>query len=175
MRSNESRLTVISLLYKDKEIYAYCYCSCGTFKYIRYYHVSRNKTKSCGCYRNDAIKEYGNRKQQSSLAQMNEIFNAYKSRAKRKNIEFSLTYDQFLKFTSDKCYYCGITPNQKIRQEFVTVYNGIDRIDSSKGYSIVNCVTACTFCNIAKGSMSVEDFYIRIDMIYKEKLCKGVG
>lgn len=38
------------------------------------------------------------------------------------------------------------------------VYGGIDRVDSSKGYTVDNCVSCCRECNVSKGTMSLEAF-----------------
>jgi hypothetical protein len=46
------------------------------------------------------------------------------------------------------CHYCG-TPPQKHKK---LVYTGIDRKDSSLGYTVDNCVSCCTTCNTAKGT-----------------------
>lgn len=45
--------------------------------------------------------------------------------------------------------------------------NGIDRKDSSKGYTIDNCVPCCTECNTMKSDLPLDVFYNRIDKIYK--------
>lgn len=46
------------------------------------------------------------------------------------------------------------------------VYNGIDRIDSSHGYTKDNIVTCCKICNKMKMDMSLDNF---IEQIYKIK------
>lgn len=38
------------------------------------------------------------------------------------------------------------------------IYNGIDRIDNAKGYTIENSVTCCKRCNFAKRNMSYDEF-----------------
>ena len=38
------------------------------------------------------------------------------------------------------------------------IYNGIDRIDSDKGYKIGNVVSCCKQCNYAKGKQSQPNF-----------------
>jgi hypothetical protein len=48
----------------------------------------------------------------------------------------------------------------------LTGVNGIDRLDSSLPYTPVNCVTACSTCNIAKAQMSVSDFYEWIKRVH---------
>jgi len=59
------------------------------------------------------------------------------------------------------CHFCGSAPsNTKItkncREGFR--YNGIDRTDSLRGYDRDNVVTACDFCNRAKGNKANEEF-----------------
>lgn len=44
--------------------------------------------------------------------------------------------------------------------------NGIDRVDSNKGYHIDNCVPCCTSCNYAKHKLSQKEFYDKIKKIY---------
>lgn len=43
--------------------------------------------------------------------------------------------------------------------------NGIDRIDSSKGYSIDNCVPCCTMCNRMKLDYKLSDFINHVHKI----------
>jgi hypothetical protein len=40
----------------------------------------------------------------------------------------------------------------------IYTYNGIDRLDSTKGYTADNCVPCAGNINIAKQSLSVEEF-----------------
>ena len=43
--------------------------------------------------------------------------------------------------------------------------NGIDRIDSSKGYVFDNCVPCCKHCNIMKMTMTIDEFINKIKKI----------
>ena len=93
---------------------------------------------------------------------LNRIKNAYKSNAKVRNISWELTDSEFLELVTKSCVYCGHT------QE----YNGIDRIDPNKGYTINNCVPCCGWCNTMKLDHSLEEFLQHITNIYnfqKEK------
>ena len=59
------------------------------------------------------------------------------------------------------CYYCGIIAgNTKITKNCKEgfKYNGIDRVDSSLGYTANNVVPCCGTCNIAKKDKSQEEF-----------------
>ncbi len=58
------------------------------------------------------------------------------------------------------CIYCGSEPKEKTwaRNNKVVIANGIDRLDSDKGYIKGNCVPCCEVCNRAKNEMSVRQF-----------------
>lgn len=95
-------------------------------------------------------------------SKLNRLKNVYKSNAKVRNISWDLTDFEFLELVTKSCAYCGHT------QE----YNGIDRIDSNKGYTINNCVPCCSWCNTMKLDHSLEEFLQHITNIYnfqKEK------
>ena len=75
-------------------------------------------------------------------------YDSYKKRhgAKYNNAPM-ISKETFEKLSASPCHYCGV-PGP----------NGIDRIDSSKGYEPANCVPACKHCNYVKGNLSMEDF-----------------
>ena len=78
-------------------------------------------------------------------------YSAYLYRASKKNLEFTLTKEDFAKFTNDKCYYC----NKKTTEKHT---NGIDRKNNDIGYTLENCVSCCSQCNYIKGSLTEEEF-----------------
>jgi hypothetical protein len=45
-------------------------------------------------------------------------------------------------------------------------YNGIDKIDSGKGYTVNNVVSCCKKCNFAKSNMSQGEFIKWIRKVY---------
>lgn len=94
--------------------------------------------------------------------ELNKIKRAYKSNAKARGLSWELTDEQFLELVTKDCTYCG--HSQK--------YNGIDRIDSSKGYTINNCVPCCTWCNVMKLNHSESEFLAHIRQIYNFQLEK---
>ena len=75
--------------------------------------------------------------------------------------DFALTPSDFYLLTSQPCIFCAAPPSKKVagRYKKPYVYNGIDRIDSSKGYILGNCVGCCWRHNDLKGALSFEDFY----------------
>lgn len=77
-------------------------------------------------------------------------YSRYAYDALRRNLTFELTYDNFIQIVGRSCYYCGIISED--------AYNGVDRVDNCRGYSVENCVAACKMCNYIKSSYSVDDF-----------------
>lgn len=78
-------------------------------------------------------------------------YSAYLKRAAKKDLEFTLTKEEFSKFINEKCYYCDKKTIEKHT-------NGIDRKDNDIGYTIQNCVSCCSQCNYMKGSLTKEKF-----------------
>lgn len=74
---------------------------------------------------------------------------SYKLRAKRQGSSFALPQELFADLATDNCFYCG---------RVAEPLNGIDRVDSARGYEQDNCVTACAMCNRAKNATSREAF-----------------
>lgn len=83
-----------------------------------------------------------------------------------------------------KCYYCGAEPsNDNIWAKSAkriskkgedNRFNGIDRIDSSKGYYKENCVSCCTKCNRMKLDYDINDFLNHINNIFNyQKMRNG--
>lgn len=85
-------------------------------------------------------------------------FYQYKSNAKRKGHRFEITFDFFVDITSQQCYYCGEFSEDK---EFC----GIDRKDSTEGYTKTNCVSCCTLCNRMKMETPFERFLEHVQKI----------
>lgn len=162
------RLTVINRSYPN-ERYEHamwlCKCNCGVEKIIRGDSLSRGESKSCGCLRDDLNRlELG-------LASMRRMIISYKKDAKKRGLEYELTEEQFKKITSQDCHYCGAKPNNisKSGRHFGDyIYNGIDRVDNNKGYTMDNVVPCCKVCNIAKHQMTLQDFKDWVSRIYNK-------
>ena len=83
--------------------------------------------------------------------------------AKQKNLSFELSEEQCIDFFNDECFYC--------RFPGIDYPNGIDRLDSSDGYNMDNCVSCCETCNMSKGQLSPLLFLDRIEhILYYNKL-----
>ena len=65
----------------------------------------------------------------------------------------------FFKLITGNCNYCGTKPILENKRKHHAVFlNGIDRVDSKKGYIKENVVSCCSICNSAKGILSLEEF-----------------
>ena len=99
----------------------------------------------------------------------NNLFSHYKAQAKFRKREFFLTKKQFRKLIKGNCSYCGNSPfaiwQYKYRSSNV-VYNGIDRVDSNKGYTVDNCVSCCQHCNYMKRSFTLDEFINHVKKVY---------
>lgn len=100
------------------------------------------------------------------------VYNEYLSKAKKKNLEFSLTLEIFKRYIFQNCYYCNEKPSRICRHHIEIPINGIDRLNSELGYIIDNCVTCCTMCNRMKNIYSKVDFLNQIEKIYGNRLVK---
>jgi hypothetical protein len=140
-------------------------CSCGKRKTIIRHNVTRGRVVSCGCYSKEIRKEINlKRRHPTGDACRHQLFLVYRKGAEKRNIQFNITESQFNKLTKMDCAYCGVPPIQLTnRPQYQRIngdypHNGIDRKDSSKGYTIKNCLPCCKRCNYAKGASSFNEF-----------------
>ena len=75
-------------------------------------------------------------------------YHKYKSSAKTRGFSFKISFEEFMSFWQIPCSYCG--------GGIETV--GLDRVDSSKGYTLDNIVSCCSICNRMKMTMNSKDF-----------------
>lgn len=164
-----NRLTVIRKI-GEKEIpetkthrYSFwlCRCDCGKEVSVRAGSLLNKYTQSCGCLKNEKslerLKEY--RKKRVENSSSNIVYRNYKRSADIKNVSFSLTKDQFMILTQLNCFYCGEKPQNVLNKHASTfIYNGIDRVDNSKGYENDNVVPCCKRCNLMKRDLELNEF-----------------
>lgn len=154
------RLKVISFHHSDKRWRKHyeCECICGKKKIIQGTLLKSGNTKSCGCLGKETARK---RALPHGVASMRQVFAGYRSKAKKIDILFNLTMPQFKKIVSSPCFYCGDIDSNIHRSPHGTgdfAYNGLDKIDSGKGYTVNNVVSCCKKCNFAKSNMSQGEF-----------------
>lgn len=148
-----------------------CKCSCGNTISVSTYRLTSGRLKSCGCYHKDLVTERS--RLTPGESSFNCFYSSYKYGAKKRGLFFSLSKDTFKKITGTNCYYCDAPPrvvNPGKRNYGDYFGNGIDRIDSTKGYEEGNVVSCCTACNTAKMSQTQEEFFDMVRKIYEKHL-----
>lgn len=138
-----------------------CRCDCGKEKLIRDTDLLSGMSASCGCSRGKPL-ENGEASRRAS-------YRTYKIGAKSRDLDFSLSFDEFSELTALSCYYCGEMPKNIFKNRYGKgdfTYNGIDRVDNSKGYTTSNVVPCCKICNVAKHAMSRDAFLVWVAKVY---------
>jgi hypothetical protein len=160
-----------------------CICDCGG-EYIT--HSSRltiDKIRSCGCLLKDTshLKPYYLKP--SALpegeASFRRILYAYKfpRRLSIRKLTFELTAEEARKLFKSNCFYCGGVPSTLYLAKGSKVpylYNGIDRVDNTIGYTHTNCVSCCRICNEAKNNMSQQEFFTWVSQCHAMLHEKGL-
>lgn len=154
-------------------------CDCGTVKEVIAKEVERGTTKTCGkCQYHQGllVARRGQTRGGTSIpAAQRFLYGRYVYSAHKRGHEWGLEPTQFLNLTTQDCAYCGDAPGKKVRNSQLE-YNGIDRIDNEKGYTLDNSVPCCSACNKMKGSYSAPEFIEKVIKIYsmvKDALISG--
>jgi len=167
MRFGKLVVVELSHLDKNKQSLWLCKCDCGNTTVTRGNTLHRGRVKSCGCYYKEVV---GKQNEKSfGVASFNTILRGYKNSAKDRNICFELTTDEFRKLIQQDCYYCGCPPQQQRAgaSNGNILYNGVDRVDNSKGYVVDNVVACCGKCNVAKRAYTLDDFKTWAKSLYE--------
>jgi hypothetical protein len=146
-----------------KKAYWLCKCECGVERIVNGYSLRYGRSVSCGCYKIAMLmSEEGRNSSPDGVCALNGLYSNYKlNSAKARGLEFSLTKAEFECLTKEPCAYCGVPPSQVFTnggRARPYTYNGIDRVDSSKGYTLPNTVPCCKTCNYAKHNLTIEQF-----------------
>lgn len=155
------------------EIMWNCSCECGNSIDVKANNLTKGFVKSCGCktYEISSLA----RTKPIRLVAVKSILYGYKNNAKNRKLDFNLSKKQFTELIFQNCFYCGsglsnvFTIKHSLGDRKL-IYNGIDRVNSDKGYIKNNCVTCCKICNTAKSDMSTADFFNWIKSVYNHSL-----
>lgn len=129
-----------------------CRCSCGKETVYPTYALIRGASTHCRNCR------WGS--ESKDVRMERHLFRRYINSAKKRNIQFSLTEQEFYAIIRKPCRYCGkfrCSRNEHTK-EVHTKFNGVDRLDNSKGYTTENSVPCCSYCNQAKNNRNEEEF-----------------
>lgn len=160
---------------KSKDRIWECQCDCGNVKMVHASTLRMGTTKSCGCGRRKRGEELMLGKPPKitlpeGMGSLKSLYRSYKFEAKYRKLDFELSLDDFSNMTKQHCFYCGIPPSQVTKYKQANgqyIYNGVDRVDNTRGYILENCVPCCETCNRAKRMMTVNDFIEWICRVYE--------
>lgn len=110
----------------------------------------------------------------------NAVYGVYKNIAKKRGRAWGLSKQRFGILVQSACHYCGSLPIDGSIFSWAHrgrphtgnfYYNGIDRKDSRKGYTVQNTVSCCAICNRAKSDLSLYRFkkWIRNFIAFQER------
>lgn len=167
-----NRLTIVGFSKKDGKgrLLAECDCDCGGHITANPWELQIGHTKSCGCWSREKSREAcilrGPSLRKAGYAHggngtFRTILGNYRNRAKENGIAFELSDEEFLSLIQLPCTYCGCLGSNiinPVRKRGPFVYNGIDRINNTEGYTRANSVPCCRNCNYSKSTMTFEEF-----------------
>lgn len=133
--------------------------------------TSNNSSKARSCYgcRGDV------RRVSSEESSYRHLYSGVKGRQHAKLRGFDLTLEDFVALVQSNCYYCGEEPAISKGHKDWSAYvkcNGLDRVDSTRGYTKDNVVACCRICNMAKGALSREEFIAWAHRLVNHQLSK---
>ena len=106
----------------------------------------------------------------------NYLYRTYSTGAEKREHKFLLTQSEFESIIFKNCYYCGAEPSPASDEliakrgnpkQPTLYYNGIDRLDSNKDYTLDNCVPCCSMCNYMKRTYTLSEFLNHVKEIYE--------
>lgn len=171
-------LTVVNNIPKIRKIlnshevkkYILCQCKCGSIKYYQTSHLKTKRAKRC------SFCAYKLKPHKLSILEKLYQSKITKSCKQSKGKKIStLTVEEFSNIINKNCFYCGDLPiklkylyGKKLKDNNDIFSNGVDRIDSLKGYSKENCVPCCEMCNRMKLNYDIQQFKNQIIKIYNK-------
>jgi hypothetical protein len=163
-------------------------CDCGKIKSYPVKEVLSGKSKSCGCLSYNLNPSGWTKSRNPPMSSWKTLYNRYKQSATHRRLNFNISLEFFISMASCNCSFCGdglrvfnkwnessarakakhITADEMKKYE-ITV-SGIDRINSSLGYTEENCQPCCKDCNRAKMDLSEQEFLCLVKKIYMKRI-----
>ena len=142
-----------------------CRCKCGSEFTCGSTGLRNGRQTSCGdrkCRTNVLHRD---------AVATNHLYASYRGTANRRELSFELSIERFGQLILSPCFYCGephgntFSMSRKAIASTTFLYNGIDRLDSTLGYSESNCVSCCGICNTCKMDLPFREFISRVHLI----------
>jgi hypothetical protein len=146
-------------------------CDCGADVRVRGYTLRTRHTQSCGCLRREKWQLA------PGEAAKNDMMRCYVKNAKDYGRVWEIPIEKFKELVVKDCFYCGVPPANVWREKRSNFkYNGLDRVDNSKGYTLDNVVPCCGHCNMTKRERTMEQFVEhcrKVVHLYDQRLAGG--
>jgi hypothetical protein len=148
---------------KGTAAYWLCKCECGLLAPV--HSNSLRVGRSLGCKKCDSTLRSGRPQLHRRKRPYGSTFKKVCSCAARKGQSMTLTYDEFLKFTTeDRCHYCW-APIRWVEFNATHASGGqrynLDRKNNTRGYDADNLVVCCSKCNFTKlDQYDYETWYV---------------
>lgn len=151
-----------------------CLCDCGKETEASVSQLIFGKKASCGC----RMRKRKPRDPDRRAVLLRKIF---RSKLVNSGEEFCLELrdlDLFEFIITSPCFYCGNPPDiiakdKNKKGELVSnleiPHHGIDRLDSSVGYTLANIVPCCKICNAGKEILSPIEFVSHVKNICRHQ------
>jgi hypothetical protein len=149
-----------------------CACDCGGSHVVAGNVLKYGDCKSCGCI------STGLGPLPDNMASKNAVVAQLKAGAINRGLEWSIDDSAVLSRLEMNCHWCDSPPmNIKKRAPYagsnkpITYrYNGLDRVDNNRGYTIDNIVPCCGPCNWMKRAMTADSFLEHVAKIYRHSM-----
>lgn len=139
-----------------------CDCECGKTHTAVSSDLISGNTRSCGCLLQEATR----------TADYYSVVSRLRAEVdKAGKFEWLLDTELAVKLVQQDCYYCDLEPRPSARFKHLK-FNGLDRIDSTQGYTDTNVRTCCIRCNTAKNNQTEEAFFAQVKRIHDKHLKK---
>lgn len=162
-------LTLMSFLQYNKGLGGSVWkvlCDCGNIRELLAKDVASGKVKSCGkCKYHSKLMSQSRGGIQSVGRGEQELFRRYLRKALKESTKWALSIVELRGLISKSCDFCGIKESVKLKGSKLR-YNYIERLESTKGYLVSNCITVCADCKRAKGPLIPQQFINLITRIF---------
>jgi hypothetical protein len=172
------KLTILNMFRnsKNRQTMCECRCECGNIHYTNIHNLRKSRNMSCGCSRRK-IYTYIER----VAAIHKKLYGStIVARSKELKLDYNITLNDYIMLIKQPCYYCGaLSSNYSYDKRVMKLdgtfdknhkviyrYNGIDRLDSNKGYLRNNVVPCCKYCNHSKSNRTSEEFVSWMKNLY---------
>jgi len=144
---------------KNGHQYWKCKCDCGTETVVKHSHLTGHTVRTCGCSHLVLQDKHPHWKGYKEIS--GAYFSVVKRSAKKRNLPFDLTIEEMWSIFEKQNRRCALTGELLEFNKCLRSTNGtasLDRIDSSKGYTIGNVQWVHKFINTMKQDLTEKEF-----------------